>query len=99
MRYPTNEHYGASEGVTGACHQLHMDATSSLLVDCGLFQGSETSADGRASARQLAIEFALQTVKAQVVTHVHIDHAGRLPYLLAGVRGGFTWRRFPANYS
>lgn len=68
MRYRTNEHYGASEGVTGSCHQLRMDATSSLLVDCGLFQGSETSADGRASAGQLAIEFALQAFKALVVT-------------------------------
>lgn len=83
MRYPTIEHHGTSEGVTGSCHQLHMHATSSLLVDCGLFQGSETSADGRASAGQLAIEFALQTVKALVVTHVHIDHVGRIPYLLA----------------
>lgn len=72
MRYPTIEHHSASEGVTGSCHQLHMDATSSLLVDCGLFQGSETSADGRASAGQLAIEFALQTIKAQVVTHEYI---------------------------
>ncbi|MCQ4233479.1 MBL fold metallo-hydrolase [Pseudomonas stutzeri] len=83
MRYPTIEHHGTSEGVTGSCHQLHMQSTSSLLVDCGLFQGSETSADGRASAGQLAIEFALQTVKALVVTHVHIDHVGRIPYLLA----------------
>lgn len=88
MRYPTNEHYGASEGVTGSCHQLRMDATSSLLVDCGLFQGSETSSGGRASAGQLAVEFALQTVKVLVVTHVHIDHAGRLSHLLAaGFKG------------
>lgn len=88
MRYPTIEHHGTSEGVTGSCHQLDMDATSNLLFDCGLFQGSGTSADGRASAGQLAIEFALQTLKALVVTHEHIDHAGRIPYLLAaGFKG------------
>lgn len=88
MRYPTIEHHGASEGMTGSCYQLQMDASSSLLVDCGLFQGGEISADGRASAGQLAIEFTLQTVKALVVTHVHIDHVGRIPHLLAaGFKG------------
>lgn len=57
MRYPAIEHHGSHGGVTGSCHQLHMDADSSLLIDCGLFQGNETSASGRVGAGQPAIEF------------------------------------------
>ncbi len=88
MRYPDIEHHGARDGVTGSCHQLHMDASHSLLVDCGLFQGDETSSDGRAATERLDIEFSLATVQALVVTHVHIDHVGRIPYLLAaGFKG------------
>jgi len=88
VRYPDIEHHGAKDGVTGSCHQLHMDASHSLLVDCGLFQGNETSIDGRAATGRLDIEFSLATVQALVVTHVHIDHVGRIPYLLAaGFKG------------
>nr|WP_272891124.1 MBL fold metallo-hydrolase [Stutzerimonas kunmingensis] len=65
-----------------------MDASHSLLVDCGLFQGKETSSDGRAATGRLDIEFSLASVQALVVTHVHIDHVGRIPYLLAaGYKG------------
>jgi len=65
-----------------------MDPSHSLLVDCGLFQGNETSSDGRAATERLDIEFSLATVQALVVTHVHIDHVGRIPYLLAaGFKG------------
>ena len=88
MRYPDIEHHGAKDGVTGSCHQLHMDASHSLLIDCGLFQGNETSIDGRAAIGRLDIEFSLASVQALVVTHVHIDHVGRIPYLLAaGYKG------------
>jgi len=81
-------HHGAKNGVTGSCHQIFIDDKTSFLVDCGLFQGAETSPEGRASSEQLNIEFDISTVKALIVTHVHIDHVGRIPYLLAaGFKG------------
>lgn len=88
MSYPEILHHGATQGVTGSCHQLLMDEQHSLLIDCGLFQGAETSADGRGGAASLPIGFPLDTVKALIATHVHIDHVGRIPYLLAaGFKG------------
>jgi metallo-beta-lactamase family protein len=87
-------HHGAVNGVTGSCHQLHLHQSpqkntdnelASVLIDCGLFQGAETA--GSASAEQLEVTFDLSTVQALLVTHCHIDHVGRIPYLLAA---GFT---------
>jgi len=88
MDYPDIQHHGATGGVTGSCHQLLMDAEHSLWIYCGLFQGAETSAEGKCAADRLAIEFPLDAIKALVATHVHIDHVGRIPYLLAaGFKG------------
>jgi metallo-beta-lactamase family protein len=65
-----------------------MDPENSLFIDCGLFQGGEASAGGRSRAGHPSIEFSLATIKALVVTHVHIGHVGRVPYLLAaGFKG------------
>lgn len=86
IRY-TLQHHGAVDGVTGSCHQLLLADGRSILVDCGLFQGAETSADGGA-AGSLEIGFPVVGIQALVLTHVHIDHVGRIPYLLAaGFRG------------
>ncbi len=80
-------HHGAVDGVTGSCHELHLADGASLLIDCGLFQGAEASR-GRADAQHLEIEFDIAPIQALVLTHIHIDHIGRLPYLLAaGYRG------------
>ncbi len=85
---PTILHHGARNGVTGSCHQLFVEGRNSLLVDCGLFQGAETAPDGRSAADRLEIDFPLEGVGALVLTHVHIDHCGRLPWLLAaGFKG------------
>ncbi|GAB3478938.1 MBL fold metallo-hydrolase RNA specificity domain-containing protein [Marinomonas epiphytica] len=82
----TINHRGAVQGVTGSCHELVIDQDHSFLVDCGLFQGAEVSGTG-ANAKRLEIDFDIRSIQALVVTHVHIDHVGRLPYLLAA---GFT---------
>ena len=88
MDFPRILHHGAVSGVTDTCHELLVDAANSLLVDCGLFQGAETSPGGKAGAGRLAIEFALDGVKVLIATHVHIYHVGRVPYLLAaGFKG------------
>lgn len=87
------QHHGAVNGVTGSCHQLHIDKYNSILIDCGLFQGAEQNTAGNfeygeINEAQLAIDFDISTVQALIVTHCHIDHVGRIPYLLAaGFRG------------
>ncbi|MBD9656061.1 MBL fold metallo-hydrolase [Pseudomonas sp. PDM12] len=87
MEYPRITHHGAQDGVTGSCHQLHMTQHSSVLIDCGLFQGAEASPLGAQADHQL-IEFPLDGIRALIVTHVHADHVGRIPYLLAaGFKG------------
>ncbi|MBU3071546.1 MBL fold metallo-hydrolase [Aestuariicella sp. G3-2] len=80
------KHHGAVNGVTGSCHELSI-SDSGVLIDCGLFQGAEASGKG-AGAHSLEIDFLIDHIKALVVTHVHIDHVGRIPYLLAaGFKG------------
>ncbi|MEQ3621936.1 MAG: MBL fold metallo-hydrolase [Marinobacter sp.] len=74
------KHHGAVTGVTGSCHELVV-GSSGILIDCGLFQGEEASTGANAS--DLSIDFSISHIRALVVTHVHIDHVGRIPYLLA----------------
>ncbi len=71
-------HHGAFHGVTGSCHQLVINDSRSLLVDCGMFQGADAK-----NRDQEKIEFSLEGIQGLVVTHVHLDHVGRIPYLLA----------------
>jgi metallo-beta-lactamase family protein len=74
-------HHGGAKGVTGSCHELWIDDEHSVLIDCGLFQGNDVS-QTRTEIEQLKIDFPIETIEALIVTHCHIDHVGRLPYLL-----------------
>src|SRR6056297_2540075 len=75
-------HHGADEGVTGSCHQLTWGGPAGdrhgLLVDCGTFQGNDAKKHPNPE-----IDFSLKNLDCLLLTHVHIDHAGRIPYLMA----------------
>jgi metallo-beta-lactamase family protein len=84
MSYPAVIHHGGVESVTGSCHQLNVDEYNSVLIDCGL--RLDKAADDSSSGAD--IDFRHDTLKALILTHVHIDHVGRIPQLLAaGFRG------------
>jgi len=74
-------HHGGVNGVTGSCHELFIDHDHSVLIDCGLFQGNDVSKT-HTETEQLKIDFPIENIKALIITHCHIDHVGRLPYLM-----------------
>lgn len=79
------KHHGGKFGVTGSCHELSIHNNSNnhgILIDCGLFQGKDAK-DENGNDRKLDIEFPISHLKALILTHTHIDHIGRLPWLLA----------------
>lgn len=67
-------HHGAKDSVTGSCHEFRA-AGMAILIDCGLFQGKD--------ARPSEVDFPVKQIDALVLTHAHIDHIGRIPWLLA----------------
>ncbi len=90
--FPILLHHGAQYGVTGSCHELCLSPEDGILVDCGLFQGDDVpdGQDDRDAGDRFSplVDFPVEHIKALVVTHVHLDHVGRIPYLLAaGFKG------------
>ena len=69
---------GAAREVTGSCHLLHVNG-STVALDCGMFQGKrQESAD-----KNRRLPLAIKDLDAVVLSHAHIDHSGRLPFLVA----------------
>lgn len=68
-------HHGGKDTVTGSCHELFYSAKQSILIDCGQFQGKDV--------QPLEIGFQVHQITALVITHAHIDHIGRIPWLVA----------------
>ncbi|HEY2849774.1 MAG TPA: MBL fold metallo-hydrolase [Gemmatimonadaceae bacterium] len=69
--------HGAAREVTGSCHILRANGRT-VLLDCGLFQGR------RAGVQQKnhTLPVDIGAIDAIVLSHAHIDHAGRLPFLV-----------------
>ncbi len=77
---------GAAREVTGSCHLLTV-GEHTVALDCGLFQGR------RAESREKNLRFPIppESLSAIVLSHAHIDHAGRLPFLTRGGYRGTIW--------
>lgn len=83
-------HHGGRYGVTGSCHELVVTENASILVDCGLLQGSDARA-GKGKEHPPFINFPLDRIQGLVLTHVHIDHCGRIPHLMGAGFQGPIW--------
>ena len=71
---------GADREVTGSCTQLEA-AGHRFLIDCGMEQGRDVYENAD-------LPCAPGTYEALLLTHAHIDHSGRIPYLYKnGYRG------------
>jgi metallo-beta-lactamase family protein len=77
------EFSGAAREVTGSCHILRVNGKT-VLLDCGMFQGHRSES----REKNLRLPCPVDEIDAVVLSHAHIDHAGRLPVLArAGFRG------------
>ena len=77
---------GAAREVTGSCHLLHVNGHT-VALDCGMFQGKRQ--DSAEKNRKLPL--AIKDLDAVILSHAHIDHSGRLPYLIAEGYGNTIW--------
>jgi metallo-beta-lactamase family protein len=70
------EFAGAAREVTGSCHIVRANGHT-ILLDCGLFQGKRSDAD----TKNRVLPCPIDEIDAVVLSHAHLDHAGRLPFL------------------
>ena len=75
------------EEVTGSCILNNIvfpdGTTKKVLIDCGLFQEIDYSEYNK------SLPFKVSNIDYVIVTHNHVDHTGRLPFL---VRQGYRNR-------
>ncbi len=74
----TIKFHGAAGTVTGSCFEV-TGAGKTILVDCGMFQGTRSLE----ALNHEALPFDPKKIDAVLLTHAHLDHSGRLAYLYA----------------
>lgn len=80
------EFSGAAREVTGSCHIVRVGKRT-ILLDCGLFQGRRAES----AAKNKRLPLPVDEIDGIVLSHAHIDHAGRLPFLVAQGYKGTIW--------
>lgn len=66
---------GAAHEVTGSCTLLTV-GEKRILVDCGMEQGADIY-------ENCELPVAPNTIDCVLLTHAHIDHSGKIPFLVA----------------
>ena len=74
--------HGAAGEVTGSCYLLEA-AGQRVLLECGLIQGSAKDE----ARNQDPFPFDPKSIDAVILSHSHIDHSGRIPFL---IKSGYT---------
>ncbi len=69
---------GAARFVTGSSHLITLDNDYKILLDCGLYQGSEDKMENF----NREWKFDPASIDCVILSHAHIDHTGRLPKLI-----------------
>ena len=78
--------HGAIRGVTGSCHLVECRNTR-ILIDCGMYQGRRKTEDENKNG----FGFNPASIDFLILTHGHLDHCGRIPFL---VKHGFSGKIF-----
>ncbi len=76
--------HGAAQTVTGSKHLIKLDNGTTILLDCGMFQGHGKDTD----VLNTTFGFNPSQIDYVVLSHAHIDHSGLLPRLVSeGFKG------------
>ena len=68
---------GAAKEVTGSKHLITTDKGTTILLDCGMYQGKGMETDE--ANRDLG--FDPKDIHYLLLSHAHIDQSGLIPYI------------------
>jgi metallo-beta-lactamase family protein len=82
--------HGAAGTVTGSCFEVRGNGKK-ILIDCGMFQGTRTLE----ALNHEKLPFDAKSIDTVILTHAHLDHCGRLPYLVSSGCRAPIWMTAP----